>query len=136
MPGSSKAQTNPDSNLVALPTSPDATASWGGFLAGLFNWYILAKTILIYRSELRLSVTGSSFCGTCSALAENEVFVVAPMWIGLGLVLSLRVRSVAPAWAGFAKWPIRLAFLGWVSVVLSAIGVTLLSYTPLFSRRT
>lgn len=119
-----------------LPADPRwSPAGWRGFLAGLFNWYILAKTILIYRSELWLSVTGSSFCGTCAAYADDQVYFVAAMWIGVGIVLWMRVRTVAPSWAGFAKWPIRLAFLGWVSVVLAAIGATVLSFTPPFAHR-
>ena len=130
----SLAQTNSESNPVALATTPDATAMWGGFFAGLFNWYVLAKTIMIYRSDLWLAVTGS-MCGTCAAYGDEQVFFVAPVLIGVGFVLWLRVRTVAPSWASFAKWPIRLAFLGWVSVVLAAIGATVLSLTPPFLHR-
>ncbi len=129
-----QAQSISEVKPVALATSPDATAMWGGFLAGLFNWYVLAKTIMIYRSELWLSVAGS-WCGTCAAYGDEQVYLVVPMWIGIGFVLWLRVRTVAPPWASFAKWPIRFAFLGWVSVVLAAIGATVLSLTPQFSHR-
>lgn len=131
---SSLSQTSSDSPPVARATTSDATAMWGGFFAGLFNWYILAKTIMIYRSELWLSVAGSS-CGTCAAYGDQQVYLVAPMWIGVGFILWLRVRTVAPPWVSFAKWPIRFALLGWISVVLAAFGATFLSRTPPFLHR-
>lgn len=128
-------QTSSESQPTALAHTPDATAMWGGLFAGLFNWYILAKTIMIYRSESWLSVRVYSFCGTHTPYTEDQIWFVAPLWIGIGVILWLRVRSVAPTWTGFAKWPIRFAILGWVSVVLAGIGATLLSMTPRFSHR-
>lgn len=132
---SSLSQTSSDSQPVARATTPDATAMWGGFFAGLFNWYVLAKTIMIYRAESWLSVRVYSRCGWRCPYTEDQIWFVAPLWIGIGLILWIRVRSVAPTWAGFAKWPIRFAFLGWVSVVLAGIGATLLSMTPPFLHR-
>lgn len=135
MLNSSLPRTSSDSQPVARATTPDATAMWGGFFASLFNWYVLAKTIKIYQSESWLSVRVDSFCGTRTPFTQDQIWFVAPLWIGIGLILWMRVRSVAPTWNSFAKWPIRFAFLGWVSVVLAGIGATLLSMTPRFLHR-
>lgn len=135
MPDSSRPlPTSSESLPVNSADAPDVVAWWGGFLAAAFNWYVLAKTVSIYQSDLRLSVTGSS-CGTCAAEGVHQVFVVAPLWIAVGVLLWLRVRAVAPRWASLAKWPIRFAVLGWISVILAAIGTTLLSTTAPFLHR-
>ncbi|TXT21997.1 MAG: hypothetical protein FD138_3847 [Planctomycetota bacterium] len=129
-------QANSESNLVTPAITPDAVASWGGFFAGLFNWYILARGIFIVRFGLRSSVQSSwSLCGWRAPFTEDQIYFVTPMWIVVGFVLWLRVRKVAPAWSGFAKLPIRFAFLGWVSVVLASIGTILLSLTPPFLHK-
>lgn len=129
-------QTNFEINSVSPASTSAVSASWGGFFAGLFNWYILARTVFIFRSELRPSVQSPwSRCGFREPFTEDQIYFVTPMWIIAGFVLWLRVRTVAPAWSGFAKWPIRLTFLGWISVVIASIGTILLSLTPPFLHK-
>jgi|GEM_PF-865000 len=135
MSNTSLAQRNSEVKPVTLATVPVSTAMRGGFLAGLFNWYRLAKTILIYRSDSWLSVSAHSRRVCRPPYTEDPIWFVAPLRIGIGLVLCLRVRSVVTNWAGFAKWPIRFAFLSWVSVVFAGIGATLLSMPPPFSQQ-
>jgi hypothetical protein len=111
---------------VADTSIASAPFGWSGFLAGLFNCYILAKTVWIYQSELRLLITGS-VCGSCEMYAYHQVYFAVPFWVGVGCLLWLRVRHVTPRWSTFAALPVRLAFLGWVSVVLSVIGANVVA---------
>lgn len=100
----------------AATSSRDSTVLWGGFLAGLFNWYLLAKTVLIYQSELMLSVRGSR-CGTCWQYANHQIYVMVPFYLILGGMLCKAVSVAAPFWINWTKWPLRLATLGWLSVI-------------------
>lgn len=106
----------PEEEPLTIVSPGGSAAFWGGFLAGVFNWYLFAKIIAIYLAELMLSVRGSR-CGTCWAYANNQIYVVIPFYLILSVGLWKAVSIAAPFWINWTKWPMRLAVIGWLSVV-------------------